>query len=141
MKNNDKKRIRDFFLMIATIVTMLGSMKFFFGTTCPMKILVGLPCPGCGLTRAFELLLKGEVKKSFRMHPFLIFFLGIFVLELFFKTKGKKYSYIKNGYIIIVIVLAIIFYCWRMTRFFPGEEPMKYYDDNLASKLRLLSGL
>lgn len=37
---------------------------------CPFKALTGLPCPGCGLTRAFSSLLHGQFAKAFTFHPF-----------------------------------------------------------------------
>jgi hypothetical protein len=42
---------------------------------CPFFKLTGIPCPGCGLSRACLLLLRGEVRASFRFHAFAPIFL------------------------------------------------------------------
>ena len=50
---------------------------------CPFFRLTGIPCPGCGLSRASILLLRGEVAESFRFHAFgPIFLFAIFALFL-----------------------------------------------------------
>ncbi|BDI32962.1 hypothetical protein CCAX7_50130 [Capsulimonas corticalis] len=36
---------------------------------CPFYQLTGLPCPGCGLTRAFVLLSHGDWRQSLAFHP------------------------------------------------------------------------
>ena len=38
-------------------------------TVCPFYTLTGLPCPGCGLTRAFVCLGHGQVVQSLHWHP------------------------------------------------------------------------
>jgi cellulose synthase/poly-beta-1,6-N-acetylglucosamine synthase-like glycosyltransferase len=40
------------------------------GWECAFFRLTGIPCPGCGLTRACMLLLKGEVQASIKFHAF-----------------------------------------------------------------------
>jgi hypothetical protein len=40
------------------------------GWECAFFRLTGVPCPGCGLTRACLLLLKGEVQASMKFHAF-----------------------------------------------------------------------
>ncbi|HBB88870.1 MAG TPA: hypothetical protein DC047_14775 [Blastocatellia bacterium] len=42
---------------------------------CPIFRLTGIPCPGCGLSRATMLLLKGDLAGSFRFHAFAPIFL------------------------------------------------------------------
>ena len=37
---------------------------------CPFFRLTGIPCPGCGLTRAVILLLKGNLRASLEFHAF-----------------------------------------------------------------------
>ena len=50
---------------------------------CPFFRLTGIPCPGCGLSRASILLLRGDVAESFRFHAFApIFLFAIFALFL-----------------------------------------------------------
>src|SRR5882762_8964823 len=50
---------------------------------CPFFRLTGIPCPGCGLSRAMMLLLKGDLSGSFRFHAFApIFLLPIITLIL-----------------------------------------------------------
>ena len=37
---------------------------------CPFRLLTGLPCPGCGLTRAWVYLAHGWWRESVLVHPF-----------------------------------------------------------------------
>ncbi|HJV49192.1 MAG TPA: DUF2752 domain-containing protein [Geothrix sp.] len=38
--------------------------------TCAFHALTGLPCPGCGLTRAFVALAHGRLREAWTLHPF-----------------------------------------------------------------------
>jgi hypothetical protein len=38
-------------------------------SVCPFHIVTGLPCPGCGLTRAFVCLSHGQFVQSLHWHP------------------------------------------------------------------------
>lgn len=48
---------------------------------CPMKLLTGLPCPGCGITKSFISLYKGDIIKSLSYN-----FLGPLAVFLCFAT-------------------------------------------------------
>jgi Protein of unknown function (DUF2752) len=51
------------------------------GWQCPFLHITGIPCPGCGLTRATYLLLRGDIHASLTFHAFApIVLLGIAVV-------------------------------------------------------------
>src|ERR1700730_16685040 len=71
---------RTFMLAISGAVFLqlgLTSLKF-PGWQCPVLHLFGIPCPGCGLTRATVLLFQGGWKQSITFHAFA----PLFVLSL-----------------------------------------------------------
>ncbi len=53
---------------------------------CVFKSIFKIPCPGCGLTRAFKALLHFQIDTAFHFHAFsipiflLLFFLNLFLL-------------------------------------------------------------
>lgn len=51
------------------------------GWPCPILQALGIPCPGCGSTRATLLLLRGDVQASLTYHAFApIFLLGLSII-------------------------------------------------------------
>lgn len=101
-------------------------MQLKFGGVCPVRIFTGFPCPGCGLTRAALLLLKGDVVGSFQMHPMLLFIIvGIFLFlyEYYMQERGRGWF---RTYAIVVILLFVVVYMIRMKLYFPDQAPMTY---------------
>lgn len=43
-------------------------------SSCLSYWLLGVPCPGCGMTRASALLARGEILASLRLHPLALVF-------------------------------------------------------------------
>lgn len=68
-------------LLIVLAILTLGLSQGWRLWPCVFSDLTGLPCPGCGLTRAGGALLRGEWRAALQFHPFSPVFviLGLFV--------------------------------------------------------------
>lgn len=74
---------------------------------CPIKFLTGISCAGCGMTRAWEALLRLNIEQAFYYHP-LFYFPPIFLFILIFKTKINKHLY-KMLIFTIILIFGIIY--------------------------------
>ena len=79
------------------------------GTTCLFRLLTGICCPACGMTRAWTSFLNGNIKMAFYYHPlfWLIPVIGILIL---FEEKINKKFYNTIMFSFIVLVLGCYFY-------------------------------
>ena len=106
-----------------------------FAEFCPMKILTGIPCPGCGMTRAIFLMLTGHFSESFEMHPMallwillgLYFFICRYILDR--KPKGAATM------AVVLCVMMFPIYIYRMCTLFPDYPPMVYTQTLLGDML------
>ena len=98
--------------------------------------ITGLPCPGCGMTRAFIHLLHLDFAGAWQMHPFVYLFM-IFILWFGIRRYILGISDTKKAWKILAMlgILMILFYIWRMLRYFPGNPPMSYYYGNVLLNL------
>ena len=84
-------------------------------TRCTFRLNTGLPCPGCGGTRAFILFFRGELFLSFCYHPAVltlaVCYLHFIILYLYRRFRHNKVTYRKEipvqiyAYVFIGIVL------------------------------------
>lgn len=132
-----KRDVKDSKWAIIIIIAYFVCQKLFFHSMCPMVWMTGYPCPACGLTRAGICLLHLDFAGAWKMHPFIYAVLGYFFLFLWNRyilqrNMGKYMKYL----LILIFVGMVLFYIWRMLRYFPGEPPMSYYYHNLCRLLR-----
>jgi len=62
-------------LILSALIAAVTALLFTGIPICPMAGVLGVPCPGCGLTRATLSLLRGDVRGAFHLHP-LVFVLS-----------------------------------------------------------------
>ncbi len=113
------------------VAYVLGGL--FLGISpCPMVLLTGFPCPGCGMSRAAVLFLKGHWKEAWQMHPFIYIVLILAVLAFIQRyIWGRSLSAIGRA-AVLTALLAIGFYIYRIVKFFPCQAPMTYEAHNAA---------
>jgi hypothetical protein len=75
-------RDRSSSLIISGAVLLQFGLTFFGlpGWQCPIFHVTGVPCPGCGLSRATSDLFHGDWQSSFRLHIFAPIFLFTLIL-------------------------------------------------------------
>lgn len=100
-------------------------VSLFTGTACWFQSVVGLPCPGCGTTRAVLALLEGRVGEALRWHP--LIFVSLLLVPAYailrhgpLKTRKKAL----DSAAISVFILYLAVYALRMILLFPHTEPM-----------------
>ena len=70
------------------LALMAGGVALFIlsiGYSCPVKLVTGVPCPTCGITRATRLALQGDFAAATRMHP--LVWLAVPVVALFVSAE------------------------------------------------------
>lgn len=108
--------------------------RLLFHHFCPMVIITGFPCPGCGMTRALLHLLSGEFLEVWRYHPAVYAWI-LYGIQLVWRRYVRQEKQMKQtGILIAVFSLTILCYIWRMFTVFPHTPPMCYEWDNLLAK-------
>ncbi|HQY63485.1 MAG TPA: DUF2752 domain-containing protein [Polyangiaceae bacterium] len=97
-----------------------------------MRAALGIPCPGCGMTRAVHLLFHGEVWAALRMHP-LVLGLGPWCAALVaseilghlrlgtFATTMQRPFFRRGSYVVFAATLAV--WLARFAGLFGGPCP------------------
>jgi hypothetical protein len=96
-----------------------------FFPACPFHALTGLNCPGCGLTRGFHALSRGDVLSALQFNaliPFyFLFFLYLFVSLglILFRGRGVSFRAFSPRIIYGFLALTLIFSVVRNLPFYP----------------------
>ena len=115
---------------------------------CPMAGSFGVPCPGCGLTRATLALLHGDVRAALRFHPLVwlltplfVGFMGVATWELVRDpTRARAPSNIRwhgrGTSTVALAVLVLTFGVWaaRFAGYFGGPVPVTTVSAWLAGR-------
>lgn len=84
------KNVRKQDLTAALAIAGFYALLFRLGVTCPIKLVTGLSCPGCGMTRAWLSLLRLDLGTAWEYHP--LFWLPPIVLALYlFRAKLPRW--------------------------------------------------
>lgn len=136
-----KKDIQTKLPLIIIIAIYIFAANMIVGKVCPIRIAFGIPCPSCGITRAFLLLLRGKILKATIMHPLwipLVILVMVFLFVRYFITdenKALKLMHILKICTVVTIVLCLILYLYRMIAWYPDRAPMLYDADNVLGRI------
>ena len=127
---NDKRTL---FIIIITLLIIL-LLSYFGLFKCPLEFFLGIPCPTCGMTRAFHYLLVLDFNKAFYYHalwPILIIVLvGVFLLQFnIIKLNKKQFDII----ITILIIVILTYFIYRHIIHSPVVEI--HFTDSFIYKL------
>ncbi|MGL4855199.1 MAG: DUF2752 domain-containing protein [Lentisphaeria bacterium] len=131
--------LREHWVKLCIILLSLALITKLFGTVCYLRLLFGIPCPFCGITRAAIFILQGKFFLAWQMHPLIIlviifcFFWGT---NRYFLHKEKIKGFSKLVFLFLLIF--IIFYIYRIRLYYPWQEPMVYTNNNLMDFLNYL---
>jgi hypothetical protein len=127
--------VKEYVPAVAAVFAYIIVMNLIFHALCPLVIVTGFPCPGCGLTRAAGFFLVGKWKTAWEMNPVIF---PIAAAAAYFAVnrylRGRKAKGMK-GILIALVVLLCVVYCLRMYLYFPGKTPCVYVEDNLLEKV------
>jgi hypothetical protein len=137
---NIKKLLHTHSLLVVLLLCVVFGQIFHIG--CIVKDLIGIPCPGCGLTRATFAFLSLDFKSAFYYHPLFWLVPPVFFLSVY----GKKPLFNNKKIEIVIYVTAISLflgvYIYRMLTLFPSVEPMTINNNSiLLTFLRIIKSL
>ena len=129
----DLRRNAAFIIIVAVL---WGILNLLFHRFCPVVLLCGYPCPGCGITRAFWAFVTLHPVKALHYNPVYPLWLAVLLAAFWIRyVKGKS---LKGLYypLLFTGVITLLVYIYRMIFIFPGDEPMVYVHENLFSIIR-----
>lgn len=109
--------IRSNIVALAT-VTVFYLLLFALGITCPIKFVLGISCPGCGMTRAMLSAVLFRFSDAFTYHPLWVLVLPTVALLVYFYINNHKKAW--TATFICAAALMVIVYIIRLA-FFPSD--------------------
>jgi hypothetical protein len=118
-------------------VWAVTALPFLAGAVqCPTARLFRFPCPGCGMSRAFHLLLDGRIAASLAMHPLAVptalSQVALAVVTMAATSRfgapwallGAGWGRLAVAFFAAVLVLDVVLWVARMAGAFGGPVPV-----------------
>lgn len=108
---------------VLIIIFIAAFILYNIALGCPVRNLLGFPCPACGLTRATAAALRGDFALAFSCHPLFplaYICLLLFILYLFLSAKHKLTKKRDKLFAVIFICILIAFLAVYFIRIFTG---------------------
>ena len=111
-----------------------GIVNSVFKAFCPLLVTTGIPCAGCGLTRATIFLIQGQLEKAAHINPsiFLIILFGLYC-SCFRYIRGSKIRGFGVGVTLLITAMLLI-YGYGMYHYFPNRVPYVYHENNILAR-------
>ena len=121
-KKSGKQKWKELILMHATLLAVILLYMFILVKLeiyCPIRYATGIPCPGCGMSRALGCLLRLDISGSLRCNPALVpcvtamFFLvnrETFLLERLSMRIKDTVIALGFGFTIVVYIVRFAFF-------------------------------
>lgn len=113
----------------------LSLTKILLDRYCPSVLIFGIPCPACGMTRAFVLLFKGKILDALNMHPLVLAVFFLFLAYILFRYILLLDTKSLQALLVFLIISAFVVYIIRMILYFPTTPPMVFYKGSLLGRL------
>lgn len=118
------------------IMVLYFVLSFFLtDSPCLFRLVTGLPCPACGLTRATFALFRLDFHAAFLYHPMVFLVLPIIVFVLIQDVVRKKPLKRYMPFFLAVGVCLYVVYAVRMILLFPDVEPMTYDHASILGRI------
>lgn len=111
--------------IVILIVILAATVMYFSGMGCPILKMTGIPCFGCGMTRAVICLVHLDMTGALYYHP-MVFFMPACIIALLFSKRMPKT--LVKGILIGIVGLFIFVYVVRL--FDTENEIVKWQMEN-----------
>jgi len=107
-----KYHIREKIIFTILYLIFVGVM-YIRGVGCVFLNIVGKPCPGCGMTRAWISVLRADFATAFALHPL---FFTVPVLYLYILADGHLFTnkYVNSTILGLIFLLFFLLFVIRL---------------------------
>ena len=98
--------------VVLAVAAVYALLTLLFGITCPIKYVLGISCPGCGMTRACLHALKLDFPAAFAYHPLWVMMPPLAVAcAILYKRRKRRAMRLCLGIAALALCVA---YAWRL---------------------------
>ena len=109
-------------LLMIVMVVAIAALMYFTGVGCPIVKMTGIPCFGCGMTRAVLCLVRLDFAGAWYYHP-LVYLLPFCIAALLLAKRMPRW--LIKTILILVVAVFVVTYVFRL--FDPANEVVKWH--------------
>lgn len=114
-----------FFVLLAGLYFLVDPSESSYFPQCPLKVMTGYECAGCGVQRSFHELLHFGFLEAFKFNPLFVFAIIVFLMIFAFQFSKKEKLKLRidrfiggKAFIFGLLIIVFVFSWLKNTDFY-----------------------
>lgn len=104
--------VRAYWRLFLAIAGVIAILQLVFHNICPIRIIFGIPCPGCGLTHGCIYVLTLRWRSAWQANPVSFLWVPAIAMWLGFRYIAGRSSRVADTAIVVTAVITLIRYAF-----------------------------